>query len=324
MNKNIFRLTILLLAMISISIVVPACGSNQSGVEGSSGVVVTGSTIDASGNLVLEMSDGSSIKAGDVKGPTGATGAAGPSGATGPQGPTGAVGATGPVGPTGPAGATSPIVLSGIPFTSGTPVVDASGNLSFNGLVDQITPYLVFISATGSSFQGAGTGIVISTSGYILTAYHIISGANSIEVTLNGGQTVSATLTAGESGRDYAILKLNSVPGGLTAAKLGSSSATAVGEYVIAAGYALDYEVPTFSSGLVSAFQTLSDGFLYVQTNAPINHGEGGGPLVNMNGEVIGVIVAGETYDNNGDPIMDMEYCVPMDEIASAIQSAIG
>jgi S1-C subfamily serine protease len=323
MNKNIFRLTILLLAVVSLFIVIPACGSNQA-VQGSSGAIVTGSTIDASGHLMLELSDGSRINAGDVQGSTGATGPVGPTGAAGPQGPAGPTGATGPVGPTGPSGPTSPVVLSGLPLTSGVPVGDSSGILSFNNLVEQILPSLVFISATGSRFQGAGTGIILSTSGYILTAYHIIDGASSIEVTLNSGQTVAATLTAGQSGRDYAILKLSSVPGGLTAAKLGSSSATAVGDYVIAAGFALDYTSPTFSSGLVSAFQTLSDGFLYVQTSAAINHGEGGGPLVNMNGEVIGVIDAGETFDNSGDPVMDMEYCIPIDELSSAIQSAIG
>jgi S1-C subfamily serine protease len=110
----------------------------------------------------------------------------------------------------------------------------------------------------------------------------------------------------------------------LQAAKLGSSSAMAVGDYVMSAGFALGYKEPTFTFGIVSAFQTLSDGFKYIQTNAPINPGDSGGPLVNMKGEVIGVNDAGETFDNNGDPIMDMEYCIPIDEIQSLIQSSIG
>ena len=184
-----------------------------------------------------------------------------------------------------------------------------------------------------------GTGVIISASrGYILTCWHLVAGENSLgqvlstltsgstyNVTLSTGTTIAATFVAGAYGRDWAVIKLNTVPSGLQAATLGSSSASSVGDYVVSGGFALAYTPnPSFTFGIISAFRMLSDGYNYVQTDAAVNAGDSGGPLLNMSGQVIGINDSGETFDNDGNPVMTMEYCLPMSELLPLIQTYVG
>lgn len=98
-----------------------------------------------------------------------------------------------------------------------------------------------------------------------------------------------------------------------------------VGDTVVSGGFALAYTPnPSFTYGIISAFRTLSDNFNYIQTDASINSGDSGGPLLNMAGQVIGINDSADVYDNNGDPVMNMAYCLPIDEIVPQIQSYIG
>jgi S1-C subfamily serine protease len=121
------------------------------------------------------------------------------------------------------------------------------------------------------------------------------------------------------------VLKLNTVPSSLQLATLGSSSAASVGDFVIAAGFALGYTPnPSFTYGIISAFRTLSDGYDYVQTDAAINAGDSGGPLLNLSGQVIGINDQVENYDTEGNPVDNMGYCIPISEIQSAIQTYVG
>jgi serine protease Do len=184
---------------------------------------------------------------------------------------------------------------------------------------------MVYIDVISSQGEDIGTGVIISSRGYILTAYHVIAGATTINITLNSGTVIPATVVAGTAGRDYAVLKLGTVPAGLPAATLGSSGASSVGDFVVSGGFALGYTPnPSFSFGIVSAFRKLSDGFNYVQTDAAINPGDSGGPLLNMAGQVIGINDSADVYDDNGNPVMNMAYCLPMDELASVIQQYVG
>ena len=231
---------------------------------------------------------------------------AGAVGATGPQGPAGATGPAGPAGATGPAG--------------------ASGSLSsLSSLINKTAPTLVYIAAMDLFGGASGTGIIISASrGYILTAYHVIDGATRISVTTSGGISVAATIVNGQFGRDWAVLRLNNVPAGLQAATLGSSSAAAVGDFVVSGGFALGYRPnPSWAFGMLTAVRRLSDGFTYVQTDAAINAGDSGGPLFNIAGQVIGINDAAEVYDRNGDPVMNMAYCLPIDDFISSIQQYV-
>jgi serine protease Do len=262
---------------------------------------ISGATVNGSGHLILSLSNGQTTDAGYV---VGATGPAGQTGATG------ATGATGPAGPTGPAG------------QAGT---GGQGSVSVSNLIAQITPTIVYIDVISRAGEDIGTGVIISKQGHILTCYHVISGADTIEVTLNSGQTIPAAFVAGSKGRDYAIIKLNTAPANLPVASLGSSSASKVGDSVVSGGFALAYAPnPSFSFGIISAFRTLSDNYDYIQTDAAINSGDSGGPLVNSAGQVIGINDSADVYDNNGDPVMNMAYCLPMDEIITQIQQYVG
>jgi S1-C subfamily serine protease len=184
---------------------------------------------------------------------------------------------------------------------------------------------MVYIDVVKTSSETIGSGIIISKQGYILTCYHTVNGATSIKVTLSSGATIPATYVAGTQGRDYAVIKLNTVPSGLQAAIVGSSLAASVGDHVVIGGFALAYAPnPSFTYGVISAFRKLSDGYNYIQTDAAMNISDGGGPLLNMAGQVIGINDQAEVFDNSNDPVQNMAYCLPIDEIITAIQTYVG
>jgi putative serine protease PepD len=273
--------------------------AGPTGAAGPTGVGFSGATVDSAGHLILTLANGGTIDAGYVVGPGGPPGPEGVTGATGPVGKTGAVG---PAGPPNLLGSTQP--------------------LSYASLVSGVAPSLAFLDILSPGLETIGSGIIISGQGYILTCYHLVAGATSVEVTLSDGQTIPATVVSSSRPRDIAIVKLNTVPANLRTATLGSSAGVFVGDIVLSVGFAIGYPQATFTSGIVSAFQTLVDGNRYIQTNAPINAGDSGGPLLNMKGEVIGVNALSETYDSEGNPVLDMGYCIPIDDAVPIIQAA--
>ncbi|MBP7760501.1 trypsin-like peptidase domain-containing protein [Candidatus Saccharibacteria bacterium] len=180
-------------------------------------------------------------------------------------------------------------------------------------IAKQVSPSVVSIvfdvpSATSSLFsgidyeQGAGTGIIISKDGYVLTNKHVVPiGATRIKVIANDGTTYeSVSIVGRDPVNDLAFLKIKDVSN-LTPAKLGDSSQLVVGGKVVAIGNALGEFQTTVTSGIVSGVnrsitagdatesENLSN---LIQTDAAINPGNSGGPLVNINGEVIGINTA--------------------------------
>jgi serine protease Do len=155
-----------------------------------------------------------------------------------------------------------------------------------------------------SDAQAAGTGIIVSKDGYILTNKHVISGANHIQaVTSDGTSYDNVTIVGTDPLNDVAYLKIQGVDN-LTPAELGDSSTVTVGQSVVAIGNALGQYQNTVTSGIISgmdrpvdassdgtstAVETLTD---LLQTDAAINPGNSGGPLLNMSGQVIGLNTA--------------------------------
>jgi serine protease Do len=141
--------------------------------------------------------------------------------------------------------------------------------------------------------RGAGTGFIIDPDGYILTNHHVIEGAERIAVRLADGRTLRAEKVGSDPDTDIALIKVaSSKP--LTAAALGDSDTLRVGEWVLAIGNPLAYE-HTVTVGVVSFIgRKLFDSSLdrYIQTDAAINFGNSGGPLINSRGEVIGINAA--------------------------------
>ena len=167
-----------------------------------------------------------------------------------------------------------------------------------------------FFGQTQNS-SAAGTGIIVTEDGYILTNKHVINGANKVTVVLDDGTTYeNVEVVETDPLNDVAYLKIKDVSG-LTPAKLGDSKTVTVGQQVIAIGNALGMYQNTVTAGIISGTgrsvtasdgsggntETLTD---MIQTDAAINSGNSGGPLVNAAGEVIGINTATASAENMG------------------------
>jgi serine protease Do len=161
--------------------------------------------------------------------------------------------------------------------------------------------------------RGAGTGFIIDESGYILTNHHVIETADRINVRLADGRTLRAERIGSDPDTDIALIKVTSSRP-LPHAPLGDSDSLRVGEWVLAIGNPLAYE-HTVTVGVVSFIgRKLFDSSLdrYIQTDAAINFGNSGGPLINARGEVIGINAAISSRASN------IGFAVPINQ-ASAI-----
>src|SRR5450631_541789 len=141
--------------------------------------------------------------------------------------------------------------------------------------------------------RGAGSGFIIDADGSILTNHHVVDKAERITVKLSDGRTLRARLIGSDPDTDIALIKVDG-QSGLPVAPLGDSSALRMGEWVCAIGNPLGYE-HTVTVGVVSFLgRKLFDASLdnYIQTDAAINFGNSGGPLINSRGEVIGINAA--------------------------------
>jgi putative serine protease PepD len=165
-------------------------------------------------------------------------------------------------------------------------------------ILAKIEPAVVAISARSNFGAGAGTGFVISADGVIVTNNHVVDGASRIEATFHDGSTREAEVLGSSADNDLAVLKVDAT--GLPTAKLGSSDALQVGDEVIAIGNALDLgDDLSVTRGIISAkdrsipeAETGVTIFGALQTDAAINPGNSGGPLVNADGEVVGINTA--------------------------------
>ncbi len=174
---------------------------------------------------------------------------------------------------------------------------------------------------TGGTFeqQGSGSGIIISSDGYVITNSHVIEGATSVDVVLNSGEKHPAKLIGYDSKTDLAVLKIEAT--NLPAAELGKSSELKVGELAVAIGNPLGLEFQgSVTAGVISALnRTMEvDGRQYtlVQTDAAINPGNSGGPLVNRYGQVIGINTAKITKDDTE----GMGFAIPIDVALPVIE----
>lgn len=161
---------------------------------------------------------------------------------------------------------------------------------------EQRTPWGQIIpqNSPGKALRGAGSGVIISPDGYIVTNNHVIDKANEIEVTLNNNQTYKAKLIGTDSRADIALLKIDAT--NLDYLPFGNSNNVRVGEWVLAVGNPFNL-TSTVTAGIVSAkardlATTDMTPQSFLQTDAAINPGNSGGALVNINGELVGINTA--------------------------------
>jgi S1-C subfamily serine protease len=237
-------------------------------------------------------------------------------------------------------GSSTPAAAAG---TSGGSSVQAQTNNaaasaagSVRAQLAQISPSVVLIKSdvttqSGNGFFGggtaqgtsAGTGIIVSTSGEIVTNAHVVAGATDTKVTIPGKGDYSATILGSDTTADLAVLQIQGVSG-LTAATFAANSTVHVGDSVIAVGNAEGYGgTPSVSEGIVSALgRSISDDTAsltgLIQTDAAINPGNSGGPLVDTDGRVIGITTAVER-GTPSDPAQNIGFAIPSDTVVKNI-----
>ena len=217
---------------------------------------------------------------------------------------------------------------------SGSPVSSISGSMTPAQVYAQNKQSVVAISCTtlisyGYTQQQAtssGSGFIYSADGYVITNYHVVEGATTIEVVTYDGETYTAQLKGYDSTNDLAVLKVEAQ--GLQPAKIGSSSNLIIGDMVVAIGNPLGELTSTQTVGYVSGKdrEISTDGTVInmLQTDAAINPGNSGGPLFNMYGEVVGITTAkysGTT--SSGASIEGIGFAIPIDDVTGMISDII-
>ena len=172
-------------------------------------------------------------------------------------------------------------------------ITESTGEeLALPDIYKKVIPSVVSITASSGSSTSTGTGIIMSSDGYIITNYHVVSSAQQIVVLLTDGQEYAACRVGGDETSDIMVLKIDATD--LTPAEFGDSDAAEVGDSVVAIGDPLGIELRgTMTDGIICGIKRDVDvgdrTMSLMQTNAALNNGNSGGPLVNMEGQVIGI-----------------------------------
>jgi len=204
----------------------------------------------------------------------------------------------------------------------------------FAKVAASVSDSVVTIEAKSAEEGSQGSGVVVDGRGYIVTNNHVISeaaampGKFKMTVVFNDGKEVPANLVGRDPKTDLAVLKVDNVDN-LTVAQLGDSEKLTVGEEVVAVGAPLGLR-STVTHGIISALNrpvplsgegsdtdTVIDG---VQTDASINHGNSGGPLINMGSQVIGINTAGKSLS---DSASGLGFAIPVNEVKATVESLI-
>ncbi len=189
--------------------------------------------------------------------------------------------------------------------------------------VDAVVAVFARHETSGGYSESTGSGFVISADGYIVTNYHVIEKASQVVVMLHSGETLTAQVKGYESTNDIALLKVEGE--NLPFVTLGSSDELQVGDQVAAIGNPLGELTATMTVGYISAKDRIvsTDGTVInmLQTDAAINAGNSGGPLLNMYGEVVGITTA--KYSGNSDSGASIEglgFAIPTDDITGILE----
>ncbi len=169
--------------------------------------------------------------------------------------------------------------------------------------------------------SGAGSGVILTTDGYIVTNYHVVEGAQQVTVTLHDDSTYTATVVGSDQQSDIALLKIEA--DGLTPAVLGDSDNVQVGEVVIAVGNPMGTLGGTVTDGIVSALNrditVEGNEMTLMQTSAAISPGNSGGGLFNTNGELIGIVNA-KYSDEDAE---GLGFAIPVNTMKTVVQDLL-
>ena len=200
------------------------------------------------------------------------------------------------------------------------------GEMSLQEIYETNIPAVVSISASTGSVSSTGTGVVLSANGYLVTNYHVIRQALAINVTLTDERELRATLVGEDPVSDLAVLRVDAED--LTPAQFGDSDGVRVGDSVVAIGDPLGVELRgTMTDGIVSAISrdVQVDGRVMnlIQTNAALNSGNSGGPLINRFGQVIGIntMKIGTFADSSG--VEGLGFAIPSTTVKEIVNQLL-
>jgi S1-C subfamily serine protease len=225
--------------------------------------------------------------------------------------------------------ATQPLSTNDVNTTVATALAAATTPPAFSAQVYQVIhPSFILIETHGTNASGkeehsVGSGVVINDRGDILTSLHVVANATDIQVTFADGTQSSATITVQQPEHDIAVLSAQQIPAQLVPATIGNPRAMRVGDQVFAVGNPLGL-YSSMSAGVISgmnrSFQPSNgtqqlEGMIQIDT--AVNPGNSGGPLLNRNGEVIG-IVTGLANPTGQDAFAGIGFAVPINVAGSA------
>jgi len=230
------------------------------------------------------------------------------------------------------AGGGSPVAAATPPAAAAQPAANTTKALTINQIYkrDSLGVVEITVTSTGSSngypFGGGtstaqGSGFVYDKAGHIVTNQHVVDNATTAQVKLSNGKTYSATVVGTDTSTDLAVLKINAPASALHPVALADSSAVEVGDAVVAIGSPFGLE-ETITAGIVSALNRqiqATNGFTIggaIQTDAAINHGNSGGPLIDMTGNVVGVNaqIESDSGDNAG-----VGFAIPSNTVKTVV-----
>ncbi len=215
----------------------------------------------------------------------------------------------------------------------------ASG-LSITDIVKKVGPAVVGISTyQNSTLYAEGTGIIFSSDGYIITNYHVISSGNNYKITLSNNKKVTANVVNYDSSLDLAVLKITDKVQVLGVAEFGDSDKLQVGELAVAIGNPLGLELSnSVTAGVISAVnrqlgtqssqtpnqriqsqQSDTPTETFIQTDAAINEGNSGGPLINSQGQVIGI----NSSKIGGTGVEGLGFAIPVNVVKAKVQDLL-
>src|SRR5690606_29276169 len=163
--------------------------------------------------------------------------------------------------------------------------------------------------------RGVGSGFIISEDGYILTNNHVVAGANGIFVTMTDGKEHNAKIIGTDPRTDVALIKID--VDGLVPLPIGDSKTLKKGQWVLAIGSPFGLE-STATAGIISAINRDTGDYLpFIQTDVAVNPGNSGGPLINLNGEVVGM--NSQIISRSGG-FMGISLAIPIDEVINVVE----
>jgi S1-C subfamily serine protease len=231
---------------------------------------------------------------------------------------------------------------TGIPTTSQTPANvkaltaeqiyrrDAPGvvQITATSVAQSSTDPFNLLPTTPQTSQSLGSGFVIDKAGHIVTNYHVIQGAKKVQVSFSGQDEITATVVGKDPSTDVAILKIDAHARALTPLELGNSDAVVVGDSVDAIGNPFGF-TRTLTTGVVSAVQRQIEApnslpiDHAIQTDAAINHGNSGGPLIDSQGRVIGVTSQISTGSTGQQGSVGIGFAIPINTVRSVAAQII-